>query len=110
MTLLPQPIHWLLPPLPILQHPKGRGGQRERSGRGEARSGHGSSGRATPVQRDRPKNSCYCWVHGFGQHYTLNECVTVQNNLAAYTRSMMITAAGSHSLQGQTGCTKRQLE
>ena len=88
----------------------GRGGQRGRSGRGEARSGgRGSSGRATPVQRDRPKNSCYCWVHGFGQHYTLNECVTVQNNLAAYTRSM-INAAGPHSLQGQTGCTKRQLE
>ena len=87
----------------------GRGGQRGRSGRGEARSGRGSNDRATPAQRDRPKNSCYCWVHGFGQHHTLNECAIVQNNLAAYTRSM-ITAAGPNSVPGHTGCTKRQLE
>ena len=98
-------------------NPSGGGGrgsgryQTSRSGRGgEGRSGRGgSSGRATPAQRDRPKNSCYCWVHGFGQHHTLNECAIVQNNLAAYTRSM-ITAAGPNSVPGHTGCTKRQLE
>jgi len=92
----------------------GRGSGRHQTGRspgrGEGRSGRGNGGRgATPGQRDRPKNSCYCWVHGFGQHYTLNECATVQSNLSAYTRSM-ITAVGPHSIPGHTGCTKRQLE
>jgi len=93
-------------------NPTGGGGRgRSRPGQSKGKGGRGNNiSQATSfTQRDRAKNSCYCWVHGFGQHYTLNECSSVQNNPSTYSRSM-INAAGPHSVPGHTGCTRRQIE
>jgi hypothetical protein len=81
-------------------------------GRGSKQGGRGGGGRALAAsapQRDRPKNSCYCFVHGFGQHHTLNECSVVQADPQSYSKAML-QATGPHSVPGHTGSTRRQPE
>ena len=91
----------------------GRGRFDRGGGRGNKQGGRGGGGRGAPAasapQRDRPKNSCYCYVHGFGQHHTLNECSIVQGDPSSYSKAML-NATGPHSVPGHTGSTKRQLE
>jgi len=90
----------------------GRGRFTNVGGRGPKQGGRGGGGRALAAsapQKDRPKNSCYCYVHGFGQHYTLNECSIVQGDQSSYSKAML-HATGPHSVPGHTGSTKRQLE
>jgi hypothetical protein len=81
------------------------------AGRGSAtkQAGRGDGSRASIAsQRDRPKNSRYCFVHGFGQHNT-NECSLALTNPKDFIKPMF-DATGPHSVPGHTGSTKRQIE
>ena len=76
--------------------------------RGTKQAGRGDGGRASIAsQRDRPKNSRYCFVHGFGQHNT-KEGSLAQSNPQAFLKPMF-DATGPHSVPGHTGSTKRQI-
>ena len=79
------------------------------AGRGTKQAGRGEGNRASIAsQRDRPKNSRYCFVHGFGQHNT-KECSLSQSNPQDFLKPMF-DATGPHSVPGHTGSTKRQIE
>jgi len=85
---------------------EGRGG-----GRQQGRGGRGGGSAST--QPFRAKNSCYCWQHGFGQHYGeingIIECSVMKASPALFNAAMR-AATGPHCIPGQVGNTMRQKE
>lgn len=93
----------------------GRFNEGRGSGRQQGFSGGGRGGRGEPasIQLSRARNSCYCWQHGFGQHYgQLNgviECSVIKASPSLFDAAMR-AATGPHCIPGKVGSTTRQRE